>query len=1538
MLVEKHLAGKYQSKVIGALLCLLEVGSPLTEAVQAALMIAVQHKIPKLKAGGAKAAVEAMRLLGDVLDLKELTPSLPELMDHRDKAVRDEGTALFAMMRRARGDDPLFKQLKGIKKGGFTEQRLTELKETALPEPVAPTYKRQRQGAAGAAGAAGADASEDGADGEQPAVDAFAQKAAQEAAEPFDLLGKMPRKKGSATLDLWEKSLSAEKWQERKAAADEVSKLAEGKPLLCQGDYSEVAKGLATLAKNGGGGQNQYNAAVMTSAVKAMGALAVPLKQAFAKHALKLAPVLIEKGADKNMGLTIAVRQVLGVFTSAGCVTFAEAVAISAAKGATTANPRVKQTAMHWIMDVLDGADASTVDKAADSLSAVLLTLTDDGLEEVRKEAFECVAKVARSLEERQRQAWLARLPAKKAERVQKLLGGGAAAAPAATPAAHAPAPSAAAPPAAVDATAAPPATARPATAAASAVRRPATAASKTQRPASARAGSGTAAAAAAPKKPAAAKGAENEWQEPSLPPLEELEQAWDAEGLVGADVLKKLLDKDWKERKTGLEMLDAAAAALPEERRTPLLALLALWKMAPSAAEKNVQVQLKMLEVVQHVAATFPLLPRRAAARVLDFAANQLAVKQTKPAAAEALLAVAEACSASWTLGKVRDAAQAQKNPKVFHEALVWAREAVEAFSLKALARKEVAEFAMAALEPPHRDPLVREAAVQLLVTLHRADGPRLLESPLLKDLKEVSKKAIADSVAKLPAAQAKLPPPSRFFRHGALQHQAAAAAPSTPGGSAAAAAAESAAALDELSPRVDVMPLVAKKLEALRSTNWKERDAALKEVLQVLKDHPRVTPGVGALIDALKPRLADNQLVLALGAHEALGLIGSALGKNTKLHLEAAVPSMLLAFGDGKQQVRDAARRAVERWVAEASIEPMLKYALKALGMEAPAGRALLLEWLTRYVQNGLSCGHAEVQPLLKPLLVNLDHRSKEVRSAAEATLEALLGWGLPCGMLDEPLSRLDRATGLKLQAVLTKLRQKTQQGQPPAAPASSLTSASMPNLHSARTVPAPAKPAAAAAAARPGSARPGTASARGAPGAVHERSPLATKPAANDPLPAKSPRQPKTPRAEAPKTPRSAAKEETPAAKLAAAISVLQSHKSGSSQLQKAIVEVNAMLQAAPELLLPKMEMLIAALSEKLKQALSPTLQQDAMVSRKLVAFTMELTKAEPVMSRLGEGAVQMLLLGLIEPLANSLKAPQTEHATLLLSSFNIMTLQTLQHSPRELITCVALRLLQERARQRSQKEFLELLIKCLMKLVKAMAAQPLAAAEATPILRQLHELFETLPASAAVEPPSTPGTDPSLVGRVREAADVLLRQLVAQSGADAIPLLEAAVSLDPPPFVLRRILQLQQPQQPAQSTPPPPPPPPPPQQAAAKSPAAPAAAATTPRRLGTPAAPTSRQLRSTPKAAAAKPPTPAADGIAGRLDAAAPDRPLEEALSRIEMLKNEITGGADSGVLGVRSNEQARQEPSDINVDVHALKRRLANLKPGRPAAA
>ena len=83
-------------------------------------------------------------------------------------------------------------------------------------------------------------------------------------------------------------------WQARKAAGDLIIELAEGRPLLCAGDYSEVAKGLAKMAKG------DPNASVVASAVKAMKALAVPLGRDFGSYARKLAPVLIEKGAEKD--------------------------------------------------------------------------------------------------------------------------------------------------------------------------------------------------------------------------------------------------------------------------------------------------------------------------------------------------------------------------------------------------------------------------------------------------------------------------------------------------------------------------------------------------------------------------------------------------------------------------------------------------------------------------------------------------------------------------------------------------------------------------------------------------------------------------------------------------------------------------------------------------------------------------------------------------------------------------------------------------------------------------------------------------------------------------------------------------------------------------------------------------------------------------------------------------------------------------------------------------------------------------------------
>ena len=72
--------------------------------------------------------------------------------------------------------------------------------------------------------------------------------------------------------------------------------------------------------------------------------------------------------------------------------------------------------------------------------------------------------------------------------------------------------------------------------------------------------------------------------------------------------------------------------------------------------------------------------------------------------------------------------------------------------------------------------------------------------------------------------------------------------------------------------------------------STNWKERQAALAAVTAALREHPRLSPGVGLLLEALKPSLRANQVALVLAALSALGSSGELLPTDADLAASAA------------------------------------------------------------------------------------------------------------------------------------------------------------------------------------------------------------------------------------------------------------------------------------------------------------------------------------------------------------------------------------------------------------------------------------------------------------------------------------------------------------------------------------------------------------------------------------------------------------------------------------------------------------------------
>lgn len=100
---------------------------------------------------------------------------------------------------------------------------------------------------------------------------------------------------------------------------------------------------------------------------------------------------------------------------------------------------------------------------------------------------------------------------------------------------------------------------------------------------------------------------------------------------------------------------------------------------------------------------------------------------------------------------------------------------------------------------------------------------------------------------------------------------------------------------------------------LELLQAKDTKERMAGV-ERLQVLLEQSRrslTATEVGSLVDASLGLLKDNNFRVCQGALQALASASALSSEHLKLHFNVLLPAIVERLGDGKQPVRDAARR---------------------------------------------------------------------------------------------------------------------------------------------------------------------------------------------------------------------------------------------------------------------------------------------------------------------------------------------------------------------------------------------------------------------------------------------------------------------------------------------------------------------------------------------------------------------------------------------------------------------------------------------------
>ncbi|KAB2602058.1 CLIP-associated protein [Pyrus ussuriensis x Pyrus communis] len=213
---------------------------------------------------------------------------------------------------------------------------------------------------------------------------------------------------------------------------------------------------------------------------------------------------------------------------------------------------------------------------------------------------------------------------------------------------------------------------------------------------------------------------------------------------------------------------------------------------------------------------------------------------------------------------------------------------------------------------------------------------------------------------------------------------------------------------------------------LELARAKDTKERMAGVERLHQLLEASRKslTSSEVTSLVDCCLDLLKDNNFRVSQGALQALASAAVLSGDHLKLHFNALVPAVVERLGDGKQPVRDAARRLLLTLMEVSSPTIIVERA----GSYAWVHKSWRVrEEFARTVTSAIGLFASTELPLqrtiLPPILQMLSDPNPGVRDAAIACIEEMYTQAgpqfrdelqrhhLPMSMLKDINARLER-----------------------------------------------------------------------------------------------------------------------------------------------------------------------------------------------------------------------------------------------------------------------------------------------------------------------------------------------------------------------------------------------------------------------------------------------------------------------------------------------------------------------------------------------
>lgn len=501
---------------------------------------------------------------------------------------------------------------------------------------------------------------------------------------------------------------------------------------------------------------------------------------------------------------------------------------------------------------------------------------------------------------------------------------------------------------------------------------------------------------------------------------------------LFTADICTALGNSNWKERQQSVESIMNAIKRMPSDE-IPAQIVTRLIAKKPGLKDTHFQVLKQKFDIIMYLAQEAKFTQRSTQYCIADIADKIGDVKNSQQSK-DTLSKIAEAIGLPQVLAIVSSSLFESKNPKNQENGILWIGQSIKEFGSTGVDLKALIAYLKGSLQNSNAS--VRSASIQLIGTLYMYFGANirvLFESEKPALLEQIDNE-IAKNKDQKPSA------PIRF-KKGSQKKATNDDGDGDNGddegeqnGTSAAAAAE-----QDLLPRVDISSQITDELIVqLNDKNWKERQAALEKLEQILKDAKFIHANLGELPTHLNKRLNDTNKNLSTTALKIAEKLAESMGIQGKKYCSSLATGMIQALSDNKEALRKQAIATLNAWFTNCGgLTPFLEgeTLVESFATANPNLKAELCGWLASVLPKSKKLP-PELKAIIGPVYTCLEDRSQDVRVQAQALIEPLMAHVGPNEML-RVMQKAKASSVTVIQPIVEKARADLAAKQAAAAP---------------------------------------------------------------------------------------------------------------------------------------------------------------------------------------------------------------------------------------------------------------------------------------------------------------------------------------------------------------------------------------------------------------------------------------------------------------------------------------------------------------------